>query len=120
MKPDDPRVAAVAAAIVALLDGVTADAGKTVVDELVPITPEALAPRHLEHRSVVRLAEKGELRTIRIGRRRYTRASWLAELADKLPVDLSRPVERTRAMSKKDELIALLQGPRGRRRAVGS
>ncbi len=87
MPPDDPRVIALARAIVALIDGASLSA----TDELVPLTPEALAALGLEHRPVVRLVERGELASIKIGRRRYTRRSWLAQLAEKTPIVPSRP-----------------------------
>jgi hypothetical protein len=55
------------------------------IDDLVPLTLKAVEARGLELRPLVRLAEAGTLKTVRIGRRRYTRASWLAGLADALP-----------------------------------
>jgi hypothetical protein len=109
MSPDDPRIVALAAAIVALIDGMRGDAPSHAHDDLVPLTHEALAERQLEHRAVVRLAESGELRTVKIGRRRYTRASWLADLAGKLAASAPtcRPV-----VSERDQLIALLRARR--------
>ena len=113
MTPADPRVTALASALVALIDGLTRPkASVPHLDELVPITAEALTPLQFEHRAVVRLAEAGQLRTVRIGRRRYTRASWLAELADKLPIAASHA--GTVAPAPVDELMMALRGQRRR------
>ena len=106
---NDPRVVAVASAIVALLDGVTANAARPTTDELIPLTVEGLAARQLEHRPIMRLADSGKLRTVRIGRRRYTRPSWLAAVAEVLPTT------RQAVPSASDKREALLEELRGRR-----
>jgi hypothetical protein len=65
-----------------------------VVDELLPVTREALAPLSLEYRPILELAQAGTLRTVWIGRRRYTKRSWLVDLADALPSAADAPAEQ--------------------------
>ncbi|HEY4013759.1 MAG TPA: hypothetical protein VGM06_10495 [Polyangiaceae bacterium] len=60
-------------------------ASATPVDELVAIERKALKPIGLEYAPVLALAQAGTLRTVWIGRRRFTRRSWLVALADILP-----------------------------------
>ena len=107
MNPSDPRVTALATALVALIDSLTsAKPSESGVDALIPITSEALTPLQFEHRAVVRLVETGQLRTVQIGRRRYTKASWLAEMAEKLPISVPPP------LPPEDELMLALRGRR--------
>ena len=76
--------ARVHAAVDALLDAFEAPSGSG-ADELIGLTPEALERAGFEHAPIVKLAEAGTLRTIRIGRKRYTTRAWLVALAEKLP-----------------------------------
>lgn len=55
------------------------------VDELVPVTADALEPLGLEYAPILAHAQSGVLRTVWIGRRRFTRRSWLLGLAKALP-----------------------------------
>ena len=64
---------------------VRAEGASALGDGLVPVTAEGLAAEGLEYRPIVALAQAGTLRTVWIGRKRYTRKSWLVALADKLP-----------------------------------
>jgi hypothetical protein len=64
---------------------ITVRAAAAPADELIPVTATALEPLQLEYRPVVALAQSGTLRTVWIGRRRYTKRSWLLALADELP-----------------------------------
>lgn len=61
-----------------------AAAPEVVTDDLILIAHAPLEARGFELKPIVRAVESGALRTVRLGRRRYTRATWLAELADKL------------------------------------
>lgn len=125
MKPDDPRVVAVATAIVSLVEHLSiapgAGASPPHGDALVPINGEALAALGLELRPVARLADSGELRTLRIGRRRYTRQSWLVALADKLASAAPAPTpqcvpEAPAAIAPASTLLADIQRSLSRRR----
>jgi len=122
MKSDDPRVITLATAIVAFIDGLAADAGKKETDELIPVTVEALAEHGFEHRAVLRFAETGKLRTVRIGRRRYTRMSWLAELAERLPAIKPPPPSPPSdpVLSDREKLLEELRGSRKRHFRSGS
>lgn len=55
-------------------------------DELVPLSPAPLAAMGLEHAAVLRLVAEGRLRAVTIGRRRFTKRSYLLALVDELPV----------------------------------
>lgn len=112
----DPRVLALAAAIVALLDAVATRAQAPTSDDLIPLTAEGLAAHRFEHKPVLRLAESGQLRTVRIGRRRYTRPSWLAEVAAGLPAGRRTSPS---AAERKAALLEELRGPR-KRTSLGS
>jgi hypothetical protein len=54
-------------------------------DELVPITQADLEPFGLELRPIRRLIAAGKLRVVEIGRRRFTKRSFLLALVDELP-----------------------------------
>ena len=62
-------------------------------DALVAVAAEPLAALGLEYGPVLRLAQSGELRSVWIGRRRFTKRSWLVALADTLPAATSTPDE---------------------------
>lgn len=81
--------AAIHGALDALLDAIqVAEPTVTPVpDELIPLNLEALDPRGIELRPAIRAAERGELRTVHVGRRRLTTMRWLYEWATSLPVD---------------------------------
>jgi len=114
----DPRVIALASAIVALVDALAQNMTGTPLDELVPLTREALAARKLEYRPVLRLADAGVLRTVKIGRRRYARASWLAALTERLPAVAMRKAQATAYDLKQDlQQQALRSAARIARRA---
>ncbi|HLK40593.1 MAG TPA: hypothetical protein VKU41_27765 [Polyangiaceae bacterium] len=73
----------------AIADAVAARLGAR--DELVPLDAQSLAAYGLEHNAVARLVAAGKLRAVRIGRRNFTRRSYLLALVDELP-----QVRRTR------------------------
>jgi hypothetical protein len=54
-------------------------------DTLVAIAAEPLAVYGLELKPVLRLADDGALKTVAIGRRRFTKLSYLLALVDTLP-----------------------------------
>lgn len=81
----DPRVLALASAIVELLNVLAEGHQAPPHDELVAVAPKPLAALGLEYRPTLALAQAGTLRTVWIGRRRFTRRSWLAALAEALP-----------------------------------
>jgi hypothetical protein len=68
-----------------LLDALDDREPREAGDDLIPVSPDALEPLGLEYRPVVALAQSGTLRTVWIGRRRFTKRSWLVALADALP-----------------------------------
>jgi hypothetical protein len=80
MRPNDPRVLAVAAALVGLVDALLAERRAEVADELVP-----LADAGIERRALRRLQRDGRLPVERIGRRLYTRRSALLALVITTP-----------------------------------
>jgi|SRR6185312_2624628 len=90
-----PDRAAIHAALDVLLD--TLDAYRQAslsTDALVPLTADGLKPYKVELRAAVRLADEGKLRTVQIGRRRYTTARHLAALVDTLePARREAPVD---------------------------
>ncbi len=98
MRPDDPRVLAVAAAIVGLFDAIAAKRRGDVADDLVP-----LADAGIERRALRRLIREGRVRATRIGRRVYVaRADLGALLTNGSPVvpaanASSDPAEAARA-----------------------
>ncbi len=61
------------------------------VDELVAIAAEPLAALGLELRAVQTLVAEGRLRAVQIGRRRFTRRSYLLALVDELEVATAEP-----------------------------
>jgi hypothetical protein len=73
------------AALDLLLDALDEREPREDADDLIPVSPDALEPLGLEYRPVVALAQSGTLRTVWIGRRRFTKRSWLVALADALP-----------------------------------
>jgi hypothetical protein len=77
MRPDDPRVLAIAGAIVALVDAATAERAGAVgaSDELVPLNSCGV-----ERRTLRRLTKEGRLEVVRLGRKLYTTRRALAEL----------------------------------------
>jgi hypothetical protein len=88
--------AALHSALDLVLDAVVPTQSSESADELVPITREALGPLALEYAPILALAQAGTLKTVWIGRRRYTKRSWLVALADTLPPatgDDARPVD---------------------------
>jgi hypothetical protein len=74
MRADDPRVLAVAAAIVVLVDALASASPTGTDDELVPF------PFGLERRAARALVRAGRLPSVRIGRRLFTRRSALLAL----------------------------------------
>ena len=83
MTPHDPRVLAVASAIVGLVDALAAErsAGKA-SDDLVP-----MADAGIERRALRRLIREGRVRATRIGRRTYvSRADLGALLTTRAPL----------------------------------
>src|ERR1700722_179041 len=99
MRPDDPRVLAVAAAIVGLVDALASERCERVGDDLVP-----LADAGIERRALRRLIREGRVRATRIGRRVYVaRADLGALLTTRVPLapaassDKSDPAEAARA-----------------------
>jgi len=54
-------------------------------DALIPVSAKGLAPYGVELKPVVRLADDGTLRTVTIGRRRFTTLRHLLALVDVLP-----------------------------------
>jgi hypothetical protein len=74
VRPDDPRVVALAAAIVDLVDALAKGSTER-GDELV-----ALTSCGVERRALRRLVRDGRLEVVRIGRRQYTTRRALAAL----------------------------------------
>jgi hypothetical protein len=64
---------------------ITVRAPREPADRLVPVERVALRELGLEERAIRRLVEGGELRAVTIGRRRFTRLSYLLSLVDELP-----------------------------------
>ncbi len=75
MRPENPRVLAVVAALVGLVDALAAERRDGEGDELV-----SLADAGIERRALRRLQREGRLPVERIGRRLYTRRSALLAL----------------------------------------
>jgi hypothetical protein len=86
MRPDDPRVRAVAAALVGLVDALSIerDAGPG-VDELLAF------PFGLERRAASALVRRGTIATVRLGRRLYARRSDLLALVQLTPEPTEPP-----------------------------
>lgn len=78
------------------------------VDALVPIAAEPLAGLGLEYRPTLALAQAGTLKTVWIGRRRFTKQSWLVALADALPLatDAAPEDELAQAAAKRAARVA--------------
>ncbi|HEY1695816.1 MAG TPA: hypothetical protein VGG39_26795 [Polyangiaceae bacterium] len=55
------------------------------VDALIPLSAAGLRPYGVELKPAVRLADEGTLRTVEIGRRRFTTLRHLLALVDLLP-----------------------------------
>jgi hypothetical protein len=75
-------------------------------DELFPIAKVALEARGFELKPVARAAESGELRSVKIGRSRYTKTSWILAWAEGLPVapvstSTSEPVDEIAEAARK-------------------
>ena len=87
------------AALDVLLDALDERAPREAGDELIPVAPDALEPLALEYRAVVALAKEGALRTVWVGRRRYTKRSWLLALADTLPAAMDTAPDDELAMA---------------------
>jgi excisionase family DNA binding protein len=82
MTPHDPRVLAVAAAIVGLVDALAAKRGAgRAGDDLVP-----MADAGIERRALRRLIREGRVRATRIGRRTYVSRADLGALLAASPV----------------------------------
>lgn len=85
MTPHDPRVFAVAAALIGLVDALAAERGAgRASDELVP-----LADAGVELRALRRLVRQGRVRSTRIGRRVYVSRADLAGLVGQAPASAS-------------------------------
>ena len=98
MTPHDPRVLAVAAAIVGLFDAIASERRGDGADGLVP-----MADAGIERRALRRLIREGRVRATRIGRRVYVaRADLGALLTTRAPLAptagaKSDPAEAARA-----------------------
>jgi hypothetical protein len=66
-----------------LADAVAARLGDR--DELVALSPAPLAAMGLEHAAVLRLVATGNLKAVKVGRRVFTKRSYLLSLVDELP-----------------------------------
>jgi hypothetical protein len=86
MTPHDPRVLAVAAALIGLVDALAAERATGLSDDLVP-----LADAGLERRALRRLVRQGRVRSTRIGRRVYVSRADLARLVETVPTSTSAP-----------------------------
>ena len=84
MRPDDPRVLAIASAIAGLVDALAVERTGGSADELVPF------PFGFERRSARALIRTGRLATSKIGRRTFARQSALVALVGDTPVPASR------------------------------
>jgi hypothetical protein len=98
MRSEDPRVLAVAAALVALLNALAADTRGHATDELVAF------PFGLERRAARALMRAGQLSTTKIGRRVFARHSAILALVGDTPgtpqrtaVALATPAAAARA-----------------------
>ena len=60
-------------------------------DRLIPIARGPLAELGLEIKPVLRLIAAGALKVVEIGRRRFTKLSYLVALVDELPAATSTP-----------------------------
>lgn len=89
----DTRALRIGRALVALADalGLTAVADVEPRDELVAICAEGLEPYGLELRAVQTLIAEGRLRAVQIGRRRFTKRSYLLALVDELETEQPAP-----------------------------
>jgi hypothetical protein len=67
-----------------VLDAIGPNAAES-VDEIVPVTREAIEAAGLDYAPTVRAAQTGELRTVRQGRRRLTTRVWLLAYVTALP-----------------------------------
>ena len=79
MRADDPRVLAVATAILALVDAFAGERPGDTADELIAF------PFGLERRAASDLARSGRIPTVRLGRRTFTRRSALIALVGPSP-----------------------------------
>lgn len=84
MSPNDPRVLAVAVALVGLVDALTAQRASLRSDALVP-----LGDAGIERRALRRLIRDGRIRSTRIGRRVYVSRADLARLFESAPAPTS-------------------------------
>jgi hypothetical protein len=85
MRPDDPRVLAVAAALVGLLNALRGERQTEQADELVAY------PFGLERRAARELVRSGRIPTVRLGRRTYGRRSALLALVGAPPAKAPAP-----------------------------
>jgi hypothetical protein len=92
MTADDPRVVRLAIAIVEFLDQLVINRPpRESGDRLIAIDAAALAVEGFEYRPIARLIAAGQLQTLRIGRRRYTRRSWLHAITNPDPAPKPEP-----------------------------
>jgi len=85
-------------------------------DELVAIERESLRKLDLEYAPILGACQAGTLKSIWLGRRRYTKRSWLVALADTLPpaTDVEQPPadDLTLAFRRRAERLARRAGAR--------
>lgn len=107
---------------VACLVAVVADAVANRVgdrDELVALAPKPLAAMGLEHAAVARLVAEGRLRAVTIGRRRFTKRSYLLALVDELPTPKRAPAPAVEQDALREAVTAMARrSARKRMRAV--
>lgn len=80
-------------------------------DDLILIVPAVLEDRGFEFKPIARAVESGELRSVKIGRPRYTKMSWVLAWAERLPAAVGSASEST------DDLADAVRG-RALRRAL--
>jgi hypothetical protein len=83
--PPAPAPDLLATLVDALAERIGARLSASPPDTLVPIAADAIDALGLELRAVQRLIADGRLKAVEIGRRKFTKASYLLALVDELP-----------------------------------
>jgi excisionase family DNA binding protein len=103
MKPNDPRILAVASAIVGLFDALANERSSDASNGIV-----SLADAGIERRALRRLIREGRVRATRIGRRVYVSR---ADLAALLALTLTQVPAASTAVNPQDAARAAYRAP---------